>query len=176
MIHECRTLFTDPKFLQNEPNYLELFQTLAVRDSFSRPSRNHLIGLIGPRQEPARHFTILSGQSLICYAPPMNRSFRRPSMVTPSSPAGKKPDPAHPLNALLYYDLINCFDQLTGCPVLVNTSFNVRSEPIVCTPEDAFRCFMGTEIDMLVAGNCVLRKEQQDPGLKRNYEDTFEPG
>ena len=75
----------------------------------------------------------------------------------------------------LYHDLINRFAQLTGCPVLVNTSFNVRSEPIVCTPEDAFRCFMGTEIDMLVVGNCVLRKEQQDPGLKINYEDTFEP-
>jgi carbamoyltransferase len=75
----------------------------------------------------------------------------------------------------LYHDLINRFDQLTGCPVLVNTSFNVRSEPIVCTPEDAFRCFMGTEIDMLVVGNSVLRKEQQDPGLKINYEDTFEP-
>ena len=75
----------------------------------------------------------------------------------------------------LYHDLINRFAQLTGCPVLVNTSFNVRSEPIVCTPEDAFRCFMGTEIDMLVVGNCVLRKEQQDPGLKINYEDTFDP-
>ena len=75
----------------------------------------------------------------------------------------------------LYHDLIDRFSRLTGCPVLVNTSFNVRSEPIVCTPEDAFRCFMGTEIDMLVAGNCVLLKEQQDPTLKINYEDTFEP-
>ena len=57
----------------------------------------------------------------------------------------------------------------TGCPVIVNTSFNVRGEPIVCTPEDAFRCFMGTEIEVLVAGNCVLAKERQDPGLKRDY-------
>lgn len=74
----------------------------------------------------------------------------------------------------LYYQLIERFYALTGCPVLVNTSFNVRSEPIVCTPEDAFRCFMGTEIDMLVAGNCVLRKEEQDPALKVNYKDQFE--
>jgi len=74
-----------------------------------------------------------------------------------------------------YYDLIERFNQLTGCPVLVNTSFNVRSEPIVCTPEDAFRCFMGTEIDMLVVGNCVLRKEQQNPALKVDYKDKFEP-
>lgn len=75
----------------------------------------------------------------------------------------------------LYHDLISRFGKLTGCPVLVNTSFNVRSEPIVCTPEDAFRCFMGTEIDVLVVGNCVLQKEAQDPALKINYEDTFAP-
>jgi carbamoyltransferase len=59
--------------------------------------------------------------------------------------------------------------------VLVNTSFNVRGEPIVCTPEDAFGCFMGTEIEVLVAGNCLLRKEEQDPALKRSYASAFEP-
>jgi carbamoyltransferase len=74
----------------------------------------------------------------------------------------------------LYYDLISRFNAITGCPVLVNTSFNVRSEPIVCSPEDAFRCFMGTDIDVLVVGNAVLRKEQQDPALKINYKDEFE--
>jgi len=74
----------------------------------------------------------------------------------------------------LYYDLLARFNALTGCPVLVNTSFNVRSEPIVCTPEDAFRCFMGTEIDMLVVGNAVLRKADQNPALKVNYKDQFE--
>jgi carbamoyltransferase len=74
----------------------------------------------------------------------------------------------------LYYDLIERFNAITGCPVLVNTSFNVRSEPIVCSPEDAFRCFMGTDIDMLVVGNAVLRKTEQDPALKVNYKDKFE--
>jgi carbamoyltransferase len=74
-----------------------------------------------------------------------------------------------------YYALISRFRALTGCPVLVNTSFNVRGEPIVCTPEDAFRCFMGSEIDLLVAGNCVLRKEAQDPALRIDYRDAFEP-
>jgi carbamoyltransferase len=73
-----------------------------------------------------------------------------------------------------YHALISRFRDLTGCPVLVNTSFNVRGEPIVCTPEDAFRCFMGTEIELLVAGNCVLRKAEQDPSLKRDYKDAFE--
>jgi carbamoyltransferase len=73
-----------------------------------------------------------------------------------------------------YYDLIAAFKAKTGCPVIVNTSFNVRGEPIVCTPEDAFRCFMGTEIEVLVVGNCVLRKDEQDPALKRDYKDAFD--
>ena len=74
-----------------------------------------------------------------------------------------------------YHALLSAFERKTGCPVLVNTSFNVRGEPIVCTPEDAFRCFMGSELDALAAGNCYLRKEGQDPALKRNYETAFEP-
>ncbi|HQR60646.1 MAG TPA: carbamoyltransferase [Methylophilaceae bacterium] len=73
-----------------------------------------------------------------------------------------------------YHALIAAFKQQTGCPVIVNTSFNVRGEPIVCTPEDAFRCFMGTEIEVLAVGNCFLRKEDQDPALKLNYETAFE--
>jgi carbamoyltransferase len=74
----------------------------------------------------------------------------------------------------LYHDLISRFNQLTGCPVLINTSFNVRGEPIVCTPEDAFRCFMGSDLDVLIVGNAVLLKEEQDPALKLNYKDAFE--
>ena len=74
-----------------------------------------------------------------------------------------------------YHALIARFEQLTGCPVLVNTSFNVRGEPIVCTPEDAFACFMGTGIEFLAAGNCVLHKDKQNPALARDYKDTFEP-
>ena len=73
-----------------------------------------------------------------------------------------------------YHALISAFKEKTGCPVIVNTSFNVRGEPIVCTPEDAFRCFMGTDIEILVAGNCYLRKEEQDPALRIDYKDAFE--
>jgi carbamoyltransferase len=73
-----------------------------------------------------------------------------------------------------YHALISAFKDRTGCPVIVNTSFNVRGEPIVCTPEDAFRCFMGTEVEALAVGNCFLRKEDQDPSLKRSYENAFE--
>ena len=74
----------------------------------------------------------------------------------------------------LYHALISRFRELTGCPVLVNTSFNVRGEPIVCTPQDAFRCFMGSEIEVLAVGNCLLRKEDQDPKLKLDYKGAFE--
>jgi len=70
--------------------------------------------------------------------------------------------------------LITKFKEKTGCSVVVNTSFNVRGEPIVCTPEDAFKCFMGTELDLLVVGNCVLGKEQQDKSLIEDYKERYE--
>jgi carbamoyltransferase len=72
-----------------------------------------------------------------------------------------------------YHALIERFAALTGCPVLVNTSFNVRGEPIVATPEDAFRCLMGTGIELLVVGNCVLRREDQYPALVADYRDAY---
>lgn len=74
-----------------------------------------------------------------------------------------------------YHALISRFESLTGCPVLVNTSFNVRGEPLVCTPEDAFRCFMGTELDMLFVENCVLVREDQNPALRVKYSDELAP-
>ena len=74
----------------------------------------------------------------------------------------------------LYYKLISKFKEKTDCPVLVNTSFNIRGEPIVHTPEDAFKCFMGTELDVLVVGNCYLVKNNQDSNLKSNYTSNFE--
>src|SRR6185369_4790461 len=61
-----------------------------------------------------------------------------------------------------YYALLRAFKERTGCPVILNTSFNVREEPIVLTPDDAFRCFMGTGIEVMAAGNCLLLKEHQD--------------
>ena len=73
-----------------------------------------------------------------------------------------------------FHELLEAFRAKTGCSVLVNTSFNVRGEPIVCTPEDAWRCFMGSEIEVLVVGNCLLRKEDQDPALKLDYKNAFE--
>jgi carbamoyltransferase len=73
-----------------------------------------------------------------------------------------------------YHWLISEFKAKTGCPVIVNTSFNVRGEPIVGSPEDAFRCFMGTDIEALAVGNCFLVKENQNPALRLNYEHRFD--
>jgi carbamoyltransferase len=74
----------------------------------------------------------------------------------------------------LYHSVISRFKEKTGCPIVVNTSFNVRGEPIICTPTDAFKCFMGTEMDVLAVGNYMMLKEQQDQGLKVNYEERYE--
>ena len=73
-----------------------------------------------------------------------------------------------------YYDLISKFKEKTSCPVLINTSFNVRGEPIVNSPKDAFNCFMGNELDILVIGNCFIEKNKQNPSLKKNYKDKYE--
>jgi carbamoyltransferase len=73
-----------------------------------------------------------------------------------------------------YHAVISKFKEKTGCPLVVNTSFNVRGEPIICSPTDAFKCFMGTEMDVLAVGNYLLYKEQQDEVLKENYEERYE--
>ncbi|MDB0003670.1 carbamoyltransferase [Alphaproteobacteria bacterium] len=73
-----------------------------------------------------------------------------------------------------YHAVISKFKEITGCPLVVNTSFNVRGEPIICTPTDAFKCFMGTEMDLLAVGNFVLFKEHQDKSLRGNYEERYE--
>ena len=70
--------------------------------------------------------------------------------------------------------MIKKFKEVTGCPILVNTSFNVRGEPIVCTVEDAYRCFMGTNLDLLVCENFILYKDQQPSNLIRNYKNKFD--
>ena len=80
----------------------------------------------------------------------------------------------HKETNLKYFNLINKFNELTGCPVLVNTSFNIRGEPIVCTVSDAFRCFMGTNLDVLVCENFIMLKDEQDKNLKKNYQSDFE--
>ncbi len=72
-----------------------------------------------------------------------------------------------------YHALISKFKEKTGCPLIVNTSFNVRGEPIICSPEDAFKCFMGTEMDILAVGDYILYKDQQNKELKENYDEKY---
>ena len=73
-----------------------------------------------------------------------------------------------------YHKLISKFKEITNCPILVNTSFNIRGEPIVCSTEDAFRCFMGTDLDILVCENIILRKNEQNKNLLKNYKDKVD--
>ena len=73
-----------------------------------------------------------------------------------------------------FHAVISKFKEITGCPLVVNTSFNVRGEPIVCSAKDAFKCFMGTDLDVLVVGNYFLFKEEQDSLLKESYEERYE--
>ena len=80
----------------------------------------------------------------------------------------------HRKTNFLYYKLLSNFKKRTGCPILVNTSFNVRGEPIVCSPEDSFNCFMGTGIEFLVIGNYILRKEEQNKNLIKDYKNSYE--
>ncbi len=80
----------------------------------------------------------------------------------------------HKETNLKYYNLITEFKKITGCPLLVNTSFNVRGEPIVCSIQDAFNCFMGTNLDILVIENFILYKEDQDKSLLKDYKNKFE--
>ena len=73
-----------------------------------------------------------------------------------------------------FHALISKFKEMTGCPLVINTSFNVRGEPIVCTPSDAFKCFMGTGLDLLAIGNYLIYKEEQDEKLKKDYKELYE--
>ncbi len=74
----------------------------------------------------------------------------------------------------VFHALVSRFKDNTGCPMVVNTSFNVRGEPIVCNPTDAFRCFMGTDLDVLVVGNYFLRKDEQDSDLFERYQEKYD--
>ncbi len=80
----------------------------------------------------------------------------------------------HKETNMKYYELIEKFKEITGCPVLVNTSFNIRGEPIVCSPKDSFKCFMGTELDILAIGNFLLFKDKQKEYLKVEYKNKYE--
>ena len=181
----ARSIIADPrsptmqKMLNLKVKYRESFRPFApsvlredVKDWFELESESPYMLLVADVVEGRRHKMTPEEQAL----------FGIDKLNVPRSeiPAVTHVDysarvqTVHRETNLRYHELISAFKERTGCPVLVNTSFNVRGEPIVCTPVDAFNCFMGTEIDVLVAGNYMLRKEDQDPALKRDYKDQFE--
>jgi len=142
------------------------------RQVFRHPHRQplHADGGAGGREPPSRHDRRGRGavrhrqaeRAALGHSGGDAHRLLRPH---PDRAQGNQPD---------FHDLISAFKAKTGSSVVVNTSFNVRGEPIVCTPEDAWRCFMGSEIEVLVIGNCFLRKEDQDPALKLDYKNAFE--
>ena len=183
----ARSILGDPrsptmqKTLNLKVKYRESFRPFApavlredVADWFELDADSplHAAGRAGQAKRHRRSMTreraarCSASTSSTCRAP----TFRRSPMSTirrASRPCIGETNPR-------FHALISRFKAMTGCPVLVNTSFNVRGEPIVCTPEDAFRCFMGTEIEMLAVGNCILRKDEQNPALRQDYKDAFE--
>ena len=104
----------------------------------------------------------------------LNSSKPLENLVNEQTPGGLNWQGVNELKKLGYYRLLEKFKAKTNCPVLVNTSFNVRGEPIVNTPQDAFNCFMGTNLDLLVIGNCLLLKSNQNKELAINYKDKYE--
>lgn len=146
------------------------------------------------REDLGKYFDIKTDSPYMLMVAPVNEDRRRPMTAEEEALFGidKLNVPRSDIPAVTHIDysariqtvhketnpdfhaLLEAFKAKTGSSVVVNTSFNVRGEPIVCTPEDAWRCFMGSEIEVLVVGNCFLRKEDQDPSLKLDYKNAFE--
>ena len=171
---------TMQKMLNLKVKYRESFRPFApsvlredVADWFELDGDSPYMLLVADVRERAPHRDDARSRSAL-----RHRQAQRAALGDPGGDArrllGAHPDRARGHQPALPRAARARSRQQTGCPVIVNTSFNVRGEPIVCTPEDAFRCFMGTEIEALAVGNCFLRKEEQDPALKQNYEDKFE--
>ena len=174
----ARSILGDPrsptmqKMLNLKVKYRESFRPFApsvlredVADWFELDADSPYMLLVAPVKESHRR-AMSDGRAARCSAS-TSSTCRAPTFrPSPMSTIRRASRPCTPDTNPRFHALIARFKALTGCPVLVNTSFNVRGEPIVCTPEDAFRCFMGTEIEMLAVGNCILRKERAGPGAE----------
>ncbi len=181
----CRSILGDPRSIRTQSvmnlkiKYRESFRPFApsvlreeVRDYFDLDDDSPYMLLVAP--VAGKHRLALSAED--------QKKFGIDLLNVPKSdiPAithvdySARVQTVHADTNPRYHDLISRFKKLTGYGVVVNTSFNVRGEPIVCTPEDAFRCFMGTEMDELYVGNYRMRREDQDPALRQNYTGKFE--
>jgi carbamoyltransferase len=175
-----------------DPRSSEMQRTLNLRIKFRESFRPFAPSVL--REDVARYFELDGDSPYMLLVADVQQSRRRPmgageaqlfgidKLNVPRSdiPAVTHVDysariqTVHAETNPRYHALLTAFKRRTGCPVLINTSFNVRGEPMVCTPEDAFRCFMGCDMDTLVVGNCFLSKTGQNPALKIDYKDTFE--
>jgi carbamoyltransferase len=181
----ARSIIADPrsptmqKLLNLKVKYRESFRPFApsvLREDVSEWFQLHVDSpymLLVADVVPAKQFAITEADKALFGLSRLNVSRSEIPAVTHIDYSARIQTVHKDTNAL-YYRLISRFKQLTGCPVLVNTSFNVRGEPIVCTPEDAFRCFMGTELDLLTVGNALLDKADQRRGLIEDYKYAYE--
>ena len=175
-----------------DPRNAEMQKTLNLRIKYRESFRPFAPSVIG--EEAGEYFELDRASPYMLLVADVKKSRRRPMSAAEEARFGidKLNVPRSDIPAVThvdysariqtvheetnprYYALLQAFKRRTGCAVLVNTSFNVRGEPIVCTPEDAFHCFMGTEMETLVVGNCLLAKADQDPALALDYKDRFE--
>jgi carbamoyltransferase len=181
----CRSILGDPrsptmqKLLNLKVKYRESFRPFApsvlredVADWFDLRCDSPYMLLVAPVKE-TRQVAMTAAEQALFGIDRLNVPRSEIPAVTHVDYSARI-QTVHAETNLRYHSLISRFKALTACSVLVNTSFNVRGEPIVCTPEDAFRCFMGTEIERLVVGNCVLDKADQNVALKLDYKSAFE--
>ncbi|MCB0136586.1 MAG: hypothetical protein KDD75_15890, partial [Caldilineaceae bacterium] len=167
-----RTLNLKVKFRESFRPFAPAVQREAVADWFDLDSDSPYMLLVADVAQPHRTEMTEAQQALF--------GIEKLNIKRSSIPAVTHVDysarvqTVHANTNPAYHALITAFKQLTNCPVLVNTSFNVRGEPIVCTPLDAFKCFMGTDIDVLVLENVLLLKEEQDKAAAKYYAATYE--
>lgn len=171
--HMQKTLNLKVKFRESFRPFAPSVLSDRVSDWFELDGESPYMLLVAPVKK-SRHRTMTKSEAAMFGIDKLNvRRSEIPAVTHVDYSA--RVQTVHADTNPLYHALITQFAKLTGCPVLVNTSFNVRSEPIVCSPSDAFRCFMGTDLDMLVVGNCVLQKSEQDASLAKDYRSDFEP-
>ena len=181
----ARSIIADPrspnmqKQLNLKVKYRESFRPFApsvleeyVNDWFEHDTESPYMLLVADVKKDKRH-TMTEDQDKLFGIDKLNIPRSRVPAITHVDYSARI-QTVHSDTNYKYHAVISKFKEKTGCPIIVNTSFNVRGEPIICTPEDAFKCFMGTELDILAVGNYLLLKEDQNQDLKQNYEERYE--
>ena len=180
----ARSILADPRSKDMQKNlnlkvkYRESFRPFApsvlaeyVSDWFEHDSDSPYMSIVAPLKK-TRRLEMTAEQQALFGIEKLNTQRSEVPAVTHVDYSARL-QTVHKQTNPLFHELITRFYQITDCPMVVNTSFNVRGEPIVCSPEDAFRCFMGTDLDMLVCGNSILLKDQQPGKLREDYRNKY---